>query len=166
MSTIDNLKEAFAGESQANRKYLAFAKKADADGLPQVAKLFRAAAEAETIHAHAHLKVMGGINSTAENLEAAIAGEGEEFKEMYPKMVAEAQEEGNKAAEMSFKNALAVEKIHHGLYSKALESVKNGSDLAVSAIFVCPVCGNTVEGNAPDTCPICGVPGGKFIAVS
>ena len=123
MATIDNLQEAFAGESQANRKYLAFAKKAEEDGLPQVAKLFRAAAEAETVHAHAHLRVMGGIKSTVENLEAAIEGEGSEFQEMYPKFLAEAQEEGLKPAEFSFKNALAVEEIHHGLYSKALEGV-------------------------------------------
>ena len=109
MATMDNLQEAFAGESQANRKYLAFAKKADEDGLPQVAKLFRAAAEAETVHAHAHLRVMGGIKSTAENLETAVEGEGFEFQEMYPKYLAEAQEEGNKPAEFSIKNALAVE---------------------------------------------------------
>lgn len=162
MATMDNLAEAFAGESQANRKYLAFAKKAEEDGMPQVAKLFRAAAEAETIHAHAHFRVMGGIKSTAENLQAAIEGEGEEFKDMYPKMLAEAQAEGNKPAEFSFKNALAVEEIHHGLYSKALESAKAGNDLPAAKIHVCPVCGNTVEGDAPDTCPVCGVPGSKF----
>ncbi len=166
MATMDNLQEAFAGESQANRKYLAFAKKAEQDGLPQVAKLFRAAAEAETIHAHAHFRVMGGIKSTSENLEAAIEGEGFEFQQMYPKMLAEAQEEGNKPAEFSFKNALAVEEIHYGLYSKALEAVKAGSDMTATSIYVCPVCGNTVEGGAPDTCPICNVPGSKFIEIA
>ena len=166
MSTMDNLQEAFAGESQANRLYLAFAKKADEDGLAQVAKLFRAAAAAETIHAHAHLRVMGGIKTTAENLETAIAGEGEEFREMYPKFLAEAQEEGVKPAEFSFKNALAVEEIHHSLYSKALEAVKSNSDLSATSIYVCPVCGNTVEGGAPDTCPICNVPGDKFIEIA
>lgn len=166
MATMDNLQEAFAGESQANRMYLAFAKKAENDGLPQVAKLFRAAAEAETIHAHAHFRVMGGIKSTAENLEAAIEGEGEEFEEMYPKMLAEAQDEGNKPAEFSFKNALAVEEIHHGLYSKALEAVKGGGDLPATSIYVCPVCGNTVEGAAPETCPICNVAGEKFIQIA
>lgn len=166
MATMDNLQEAFAGESQANRMYLAFAKKAENDGLPQVAKLFRAAAEAETIHAHAHFRVMGGIKSTAENLEVAIEGEGEEFKEMYPKMLAEAQDEGNKPAEFSFKNALAVEEIHHGLYSKALEAVKGGGDLPATSIYVCPVCGNTVEGAAPETCPICNVAGEKFIQIA
>ena len=162
MATMENLAKAFAGESQANRKYLAFANKAEEDGMPQVAKLFRAAAEAETIHAHAHFRVMGGIKNTAENLQAAIEGEGEEFEDMYPKMLAEAQAEGNKPAEFSFKNALAVEEIHHGLYSKALESVKAGNDLPAAKIYVCPVCGNTVEGDVPDTCPVCGVPGTKF----
>ena len=166
MATKENLQEAFAGESQANRKYLAFAKKADEDGLPQVAKLFRAAAEAETVHAHAHLRVLGGIKSTAENLEAAIEGEGEEFKEMYPRFLAEAQEEGLKPAEFSIKNALAVEEIHHGLYSKALEAVKGGGDLPAAKIYVCPVCGNTVENDVPDTCPICNVPGDKFMEIS
>jgi len=166
MSTMDNLAAAFAGESQANRKYLAFAQKADEDGFPQVAKLFRAAAEAETVHAHAHLRVMGGINETAKNLEEAIAGEGHEFKEMYPGFLAEAQAEGLKPAEFSFKNALAVEEIHYGLYTKALGAVNSGEDLAATAIYVCPVCGNTVEGSVPDTCPVCNVPGSKFFEVS
>ena len=166
MSSMDNLAEAFAGESQANRKYLAFAKKADEDGLAQVAKLFRAAAEAETVHAHAHLRVMGGIKTTAENLEAAVEGEGAEFQTMYPKMLAEAQAEGMKPAEFSFKNALAVEEIHHGLYSKALDAVKGGADLPATSIYVCPVCGNTVEGSAPDACPVCNVAGSKFIEIA
>jgi len=166
MSTMDNLAAAFAGESQANRKYLAFAQKADEDGFPQVAKLFRAAAEAETVHAHAHLRVMGGINETAKNLEEAIAGEGHEFKEMYPGFLAEAQAEGLKPAEFSFKNALAVEEIHYGLYTKALGAVNSGEDLTATAIYVCPVCGNTVEGSVPDTCPVCNVPGSKFFEVS
>lgn len=166
MSTMENLAAAFAGESQANRKYLAFAKKAEDDGFPQVAKLFRAAAEAETIHAHAHLRVMGGIKGTIENLEEAIAGEGHEFKDMYPGFLALAQEEGNKPAEFSFKNALAVEEIHHGLYTKALEAVKGGGDLPESSIHICPVCGNTVEGDVPDTCPVCAVKGDKFVEVA
>lgn len=166
MSSMDNLQAAFAGESQANRKYLAFAEKAAQDGFPQVAKLFRAAAEAETIHAHAHFRVMGGVKGTAENLEDAIGGEGYEFQEMYPKFLAEAQSEGNKPAEFSFRNALAVEEIHHGLYTKALEAVKGGGDLPATTIHVCPVCGNTVEGGVPDTCPICNVPGSKFIEVA
>ena len=165
MPTSDNLKEAFAGESQANRKYLAFAKKAQDEGFSQVAKLFRAAAEAETVHAHAHLRVMGGVKSTEENLQAAIEGEGHEFKTMYPAFLAEAEKEGNKPAVFSFKNALAVEEIHHGLYSEAAESVKSGSDLPDAKIFVCQVCGNTVKGEAPDKCPICGAPKDRFTEV-
>jgi rubrerythrin len=166
MATKDNLKEAFAGESQANRKYLAFATKADEEGFPQVAKLFRAAAEAETVHAHAHLRVLGGVKGTAENLEAAIEGEGFEFQQMYPKFLYEAEAEGDSKAVMSFKHALAVEEIHHGLYEKALGMVKGGGDLPAGKIYVCPVCGNTVEGEPPDKCPICGVPGSKFFEVS
>jgi rubrerythrin len=162
MATMDNLQEAFAGESQANRKYLAFAKKADEDGLSQVAKLFRAAAAAETIHAHAHLRVMGGIKSTMENLEEAIEGEAFEFQKMYPDFLAEAQKEGSKPAEFSFKNALAVEEIHHSLYEKAFTTVKAGGDLPTVPIYVCPVCGNTVEDGVPETCPVCNVPGSKF----
>jgi rubrerythrin len=162
---MDNLAAAFAGESQANRKYLAFAKKADEDGFPQVAKLFRAAAEAETVHAHAHLRVMGGIKSTTENLQAAIDGEGHEFKEMYPGFLKEAEAEGNKPATFSFQNALAVEEIHHGLYSRAKSAVDGGTDLPATSIYVCPVCGNTVEGGVPDKCSVCGIPGSRFVEV-
>ncbi|MBN2594610.1 MAG: rubrerythrin family protein [Sedimentisphaerales bacterium] len=162
MSSSDNLQEAFAGESRANRKYLAFAKKAEQDGFPQVAKLFRAAAAAETVHAHAHFRVMGGIKGTGDNLQAAIEGEGFEFEEMYPKFLSEAEAEGNKPAVFSFKYALAVEEIHHGLYSKALKAVKSGSDLPEAKIFVCSVCGNTVEGSAPDKCPVCGASREQF----
>ena len=165
MATSDNLQDAFAGESQANRKYLAFAKKADQDGFPQVAKLFRAAAEAETIHAHAHLRAMGGIKGTAENLQAAIEGEGHEFQSMYPEFLAAAQEEGAKSAEITFKNALAVEEIHHGLYFEALEAVNAGNDLGDAPIYVCPVCGNTVVGRVPDKCAVCGVPREKFFEI-
>jgi len=163
---MENLAAAFAGESQANRKYLAFANKAAEDGYPQVAKLFRAAAEAETVHAHAHLRVMGGINETIKNLEEEIEGEGHEYKDMYPGFLSEAQAEGLKPAEFSFKNALAVEEIHYGLYSKALEAVKSGADLSATPIYVCPVCGNTVEGSVPDTCPVCNVPGSKFFEIA
>jgi rubrerythrin len=165
MATADNLKEAFAGESQANRKYLAFAKKADAEGRKQIAKLFRAAAEAETIHAHAHLRVMNGVKGTADNLKAAIEGEGHEFRTMYPQFLAEAKAEGNKAAQMSFQYALVVEEIHHGLYQKALEMLTQGKDMENAVIYVCPVCGNTVIGQAPDKCHVCGVPKEKFIEV-
>lgn len=165
MPTSENLREAFAGESQANRKYLAFAKKADKEGHAQVARLFRAAAEAETVHAHAHLRVLGGVKGTTENLQEAIAGEGHEFKNMYPGFLAEAEREANMPAVSSFKNALAVEEIHHGLYSEALKAVQSGSDLPESRIYVCPVCGNTVKGQAPDKCPICNTPKHCFFEV-
>jgi rubrerythrin len=165
MATTDNLKGAFAGESQANRKYLAFAKKAAADGYPQIAKLFRAAAEAETVHAHAHLRVMGGVKTTAENLEAAIEGEGFEFTTMYPEYIAEAEKEGNKAALNSFKFANAVEKVHHALYSDALKSLQAGQDLAAAPMYVCDVCGYTVVGEAPDKCPVCGAKRERFFEV-
>jgi rubrerythrin len=165
MSTTDNLQEAFAGESQANRKYLAFAKKADKDGFPQVAKLFRAAAEAETVHAHAHLRVLGGVKDTAANLTEAIEGEGFEFQEMYPKFLAEAQAEENKPAVSSIKYAMAVEEIHHALYSQAAQAVATGADMPATDIYVCPVCGNTVEGQPPATCPVCNVPGSKFLLI-
>ena len=165
MATKDNLQAAFAGESQANRKYLAFARMAVAVGFALVARLFRAAAEAETVHAHAHFRVMKGINSTAENLKAAIDGEGYEFTEMYPDFVKEAQAEGNQPAVHSFKNALAVEEIHHGLYHEALEAVVSGSDLPETRMYVCEVCGNTVQGEAPDKCPICSAPKDKFTEV-
>jgi rubrerythrin len=165
MPTADNLKEAFAGESQANRKYLAFAKKADAEGHSNIARLFRAAAAAETVHAHAHLRVMGGINSTADNLKAAIEGEGHEFQKMYPKFVAEAEKEGNKPAINSFKYALAVEEIHHNLYGEALKTLQGGGDLPDRKVFVCSICGNTVYDEAPDECPICGAKKEKFMAI-
>jgi len=165
MSTTENLKEAFAGESQANRTYLAFAKRAEQEGFSQVAKLFRAAAEAETVHAHAHLRVSGSVKKTAENLQAAIDGEGFEFMEMYPKFLKEAEGEENKPATYSFKNALAVEEIHHGLYSDALKAVRSGRDLPENRIFVCDVCGNTVYREAPEVCPICGAKKEKFFEV-
>jgi rubrerythrin len=165
MATMDNVQAAFAGESQANRKYLAFAKKAERDGLPQIAKLFRAAAAAETVHAHAHLRVMGGIKSTEENLQAAIEGEGYEFREMYPEFVKEARDEGNKPALVSFENALAVEEIHHGLYSDALAAARDGKDLPEAKIFICAVCGNTVLNEVPEKCPVCGAPKAQFSEV-
>lgn len=165
MSTSEDLKEAFAGESQANRKYLAFAKKAQDEGFSQVAKLFRAAADAETVHAHAHLRVLGGIRSTQENLQEAIEGEGHEFMNMYPGFLAEAEKEGNKPAVFSFKNALAVEEIHHVLYGEALNAVSSGSDLPETKIYVCQVCGNTVKDHAPDKCPICNAAEDKFIEI-
>lgn len=165
MSTQDNLQAAFAGESQANRKYLAFAAKADGEGFPQIAKLFRAAAAAETVHAHAHLRVMKGVGDTKQNLQAAIDGEGYEFKQMYPGFIQEAEAEGHKAALVSFRNANAVEKTHYDLYSKALETLQAGKDLAPAAIYVCEVCGHTHVGEAPDKCPVCGAAKSKFTEV-
>ncbi len=162
MATEDNLKEAFAGESQANRRYLAFAKKADADGLAMVAKLFRAAAAAETVHAHAHLRALGGIKTTTENLQEAAAGENFEYQQMYPKFIGEAQAENAKAALASFQNAMAVEQVHHSLYLKAAKTVEAGSDMNSAKIFVCSVCGNTVLDEAPDKCPVCGAAKEKF----
>lgn len=165
MATKDNLQEAFAGESQANRKYLAFAKKADQDGFAQVAKLFRAAAEAETVHAHAHLRALDGVGDTAANLKQAMDGEHHEFTSMYPGFLEEAQSEGDKRAEISFRNALAVEEIHHELYSQAAEAVAGGGDLPATAVYVCDVCGNTVYGDVPDVCPVCGAKKERFFEV-
>lgn len=161
--TDQNLKEALAGESQANRKYLAFAKQADTEGYPQVAKLFRAAAEAETVHAHAHLKAMKGVKRTRENLQEAIEGETHEFKTMYPKMIEEATDEGEKVALRSFKYANEVEEVHADLYQKALENLDTTTD--VSAYYVCPVCGFTVENEPPEKCPVCGAKASVFIKV-
>lgn len=161
--TEKNLKEAFAGESQANRRYLAFAKKAEEEGFRQVARLFRAAAEAETVHAHSHLRALGGIRSTKDNIQEAISGETFEFKKMYPEMLTKAKAEGIKPAEISFDYANQVEKIHAALYEKALADL--GKNKAVD-YYVCPVCGNTVEEKAPVECPICGTAGSKFIRIS
>lgn len=147
-----NLKDAFAGESQANRKYLAFAKQADKEGFAQVAKLFRAAAEAETVHAHTHLRTFGGINSTADNLQEAINGETYEFTSMYPEMIKTAEKEGEKKALRSFSYANEVEKIHAGLYQKALDNIDNSVE---ADYYVCDVCGYTCENEAPDVCPVC-----------
>ena len=165
MATADNLNDAFAGESQANRKYTAFAKKADQEGFKQVAKLFRAAAEAETIHAHAHLRVMNGIKTTAENLVVARDGEGYEFQTMYPKFLVEAKAENNKAAVKSFEYAMAAEKVHFGLYQQALDMVKAGKDLSNAVIYLCPFCGNVEIGVLPAKCSICGAPKDKFVEI-
>ncbi len=152
--TIKDLMDAFAGESQANRKYLAFAAKAEQEGYPRVAGLFRAAAEAETVHAHNHLRALKGVKSTAENLKEAIGGEFFEFKEMYPGMIAAAKEGGHKDAERSFVFANEVEKVHHALYEKALKSLEE--KLAAVDMYICPVCGYTAEEHPPETCPVCG----------
>jgi rubrerythrin len=154
--TEEGLKEAFAGESQANRKYLAFAEKADKEGFSQVAKLFRAAAAAETVHAHNHFRALGGIKSTLENIKAAIEGEHYEFNKMYPEFIEAAKNEGNKEAERTFHYANEVEKVHHKLYERALEVLEKGKDLEKSEIYICPVCGYTHEGEPSDKCPVCG----------
>ena len=164
--TDENLKDAFAGESQANRMYLAFAKKAEEEGFPQVAKLFRAAAEAETVHALNHLTAMGHVKSTKDNLSTAIAGETFEFTKMYADDIAEAKKENNKKAEMSFEFASKVEEIHAGLYKKALEALKANKEPAKADYWVCPVCGNTFEGSVPDKCPICATPKKKFMKIA
>jgi rubrerythrin len=161
-NTQDNLKEAFAGESQASRRYTYFAEKADSEKHPQVARLFRAASEAETVHARNHLRAMDGIGTTAENLKAAIAGESYEFTKMYPTFIEQAKSEKNGRAETSFDYANQVEKIHHGLYQKTLEMLEAGKEAKAEPYYVCPVCGNTVAGEAPNACPICGTPGSRF----
>jgi rubrerythrin len=150
--SVEHLKEAFGGESQANRRYLAFASKADKEGYPQVARLFRAAAEAETVHALNHLRALKAVRATAENLREAISGETHEFKEMYPKMIADAQAEGDKEAERAFVYANEVEKIHAQLFQKALKTME---EKKLVDVYVCPTCGYTVEGDPPDNCPVC-----------
>ncbi len=160
MSTDKNLKDAFAGESQANRKYLAFAKKAEQEGYKTIAKLFQATADAETIHAHNHLKALGAIKSTAENLQEGIDGETYEFDSMYPPMIEEAQKEGRKDAERSFFLAMESEKVHADLYKDALANLDNQEDVDY---YLCPVCGYIEKGHAPDTCPICKVKASMFV---
>ncbi|MEE9121268.1 MAG: rubrerythrin family protein [Syntrophobacteria bacterium] len=157
-----HLRDAFAGESQANRRYLAFAEKAEKEDYPQVAKLFRAAGAAETVHAHAHLRALGEIGNTADNLKVAVAGETHEFKQMYPEMIKDAKEEGNKTAERSFIFANEVEKVHAELYQNALDNLDS---LEEADYYVCSVCGMTVENEAPDTCPVCGAKASAFFKV-
>ena len=164
--TIDNLKAAFAGESQANRKYLAFAKQAEKDGLKAIANLFRAAAYAETVHALNHLGIIGEVKSTAENLQAAISGETFEFTKMYPEFIKVADAEESVKAVRSFSIANQVEKIHAGLYSKALNDLKSGKDAIDVEYYVCEVCGNTVVGEAPNKCPICMALKQKFTKIA
>jgi len=161
--SVDDLKAAFAGESQANRKYLAFAKKADEEGFTQAAKLFRAAAEAETVHAHNHLKAMDGVGSTMDNLKEAMGGETYEYESMYPPMVKNAEADDNKKALRSFKFAMEVEKVHAEMYKDAIEKINTKEE--VYDYFVCPVCGFTAPKYAPDKCPVCGAPGTKFTKV-
>jgi rubrerythrin len=162
--TADNLNEAFAGESQASQKYLAFAKKAEKEGFHNVATLFRTAAQAEHIHAEGHLGAMDGIGSTAENLAAAIAGETYEYTKMYPPMIKQAEAEGHKAKRM-FAYASKAEAIHARLYKLALEAISQGKDLAETKIHLCPVCGHIEFGTPPETCPICKAKGSTYIQV-
>jgi rubrerythrin len=163
-STTDHLKEAFAGESQANRKYLAFAEKAEREGFPNVARLFRTTAEAETIHALGHLQALGEVGSTGDNLEAAIGGETYEYTKMYPPMLKQAVEDGHTAKRM-FGYAVKAEEVHAKLYSAALAAVKQGKDLDTTEFYLCPVCGHIELGTPPDKCPICNALGTKFVQV-
>jgi rubrerythrin len=160
--TADNLQAAFAGESQASRKYLYFAEKAEEEGYKQIARLFRAASDAETVHARNHLKVMQGIKSTTDNLKDAIGGENYEFTKMYPEFIEQADAEGDTKAKRSFNLANTVEQIHHRLYQTALSMLEKGQAMAEKSVYVCQVCGNTVEDEAPDRCPICGAPKAMF----
>ena len=160
--TIENLKDAFAGESQANRKYNIFAEKAEEEGQPRIARLFRAAADAEAVHARNHLRAMQGIGTTAGNLAKAIGGESYEFTEMYPQFIKQAEEEGQSEAAGSFRMANKVEQIHHGLYKAALEGLEKGASKELKSFYVCQYCGNTVEGEIPDRCPVCGRPRKMF----
>lgn len=160
-TTMENLATAFAGESQANRKYLAFAKKAEQEGFKQIAKVFRAAADAETIHAHGHLNAMGGVGTTLENLQAAVAGETYEYTEMYPPMLAQAEKEKHKAKVM-FGFANKAEKVHATMFQQALDALKSGADLSQMDVYLCPFCGDVEFGKPPDKCPICGTPAAKF----
>jgi rubrerythrin len=164
--TQENLKFAFAGESQASRKYTYFAEKADKEGLPQIARLFRAASEAETVHARNHLNALSAIGSTADNLKAAIQGESYEYTEMYPPFIKQAHADGDLKAEKSFHNANEVEEIHHTLYQQALASLEKGGKMPEGVYYVCPVCGNTVFGLAPEICPVCATPGKLFKKIS
>ena len=162
--TMEDLANAFAGESQARNKYLAFAKKAEEEGFAQIAKLFRAAATAEFVHAQNHFRAMEGTKGTAENLQAAIAGENYEVVSMYPPFVEDAIAEGHKRAKLSFEWALAVEKTHENLYREALAGIGEAQDSF--DYYVCPVCGHTHKRNAPDKCPVCGTPGSRFEKIS
>jgi len=162
MKTDENLKAAFAGESQANRKYLAFAEKARKDGFDKVARLFEAVAEAETIHALKQFQIAGNVKTTLENLHAAAGGENYEHTSMYPQFIKEAEEEGAKAARASFHLANEAEKCHEKLFMKAAESVEKNEDITAESFYLCPVCGYVCEDEAPEKCPICGAPGSNF----
>jgi rubrerythrin len=163
-TTEENLKEAFAGESQANRKYTAFAAKAEQNEFPNIARLFRTTAEAERIHAAAHLAAMGGIGTTVENLQAAIDGETYEYTEMYPPMLEQAEADGHRAKRM-FSYAVQAEAVHAKLYKLAREAAKRGEDLSETQFHLCPICGHIEFGDPPGSCPICGAKAEKFVQV-
>lgn len=163
-TTNENLKVAFAGESQAFQKYEAFAKAAEKDGFTNIAKLFRTTARAEQIHAEGHLKALDGISSTLENLKVAKGGETYEFEDMYPPMLEQAEKEGHKAKKM-FKYAVEAEKVHAKLYELAIEAVQNGTDLTEVNFYLCPICGHIEMGTPPETCPICGAPASAYIQI-
>jgi len=160
--TKDNLMTSFAGESQANRKYLAFAKKAEKEGKTQVARLFRAIAEAETIHALKHLDTAGKVATTNENIKAAIEGETYEYSQMYPGFIAEAREEGDKSAARSFELANEAEKVHAELFKKAQKDLEAGNDMQAESFHMCPVCGYVAVNEVPERCPICNARGTSF----
>ena len=157
--TLNNLMEAFAGESQANRKYLSYSKKAESDGKINAAKLFKAASDAETLHALKHFEVAGKISTTVDNLKDAVAGETHEYQNMYPDFIKEAEAEGNKAAILSFTYAMKAEEVHARLYQEALENLDQAEEIFY---YLCPVCGN-IEKFIPEKCSICSVSGDKFI---
>ncbi|MCX6567937.1 MAG: rubrerythrin family protein [Candidatus Aminicenantes bacterium] len=161
--TEENVKAALAGESQAHIKYLAFSDKAAAEKLPNIARAFKANAYAEQVHAANHLKTLGGIGTTKDNLDAAVGGENFEVEEMYPAYLAVAQAQGEKVAEKFLGWALAAEKIHAGIYKDARAAVESGRDIAFKPVHVCSFCGFTMEGDAPDKCPLCGTPKDKFL---
>jgi rubrerythrin len=161
--TEKSLKEAFAGESQAHMKYLAFSKKANDEGKPNVSRLFKAIAFAEQVHATNHLKALGDLGDTSENLQSAIDGEDFEVEEMYPAYDAVAKLQSEKEAIRSIHYAIEAEKIHSAMYTEAKETVKQGKDIEIGEIAICPVCGFTTSGDVPDNCPVCGIPKGKFV---
>ncbi|WP_455278139.1 rubrerythrin family protein [[Eubacterium] cellulosolvens] len=165
MGTDENLQAAFSGESQANRKYTAFSRKAEQEGFPNVAKLFKAAAEAETVHALSHLRTMKQVGSTNENLKIALEGEVYEHAKMYPEFIKEAESENRNSAKITFNYANQVEKVHANLYQHAIDAVNMGRDIEKTQYFVCQTCGYTAEGEAPDTCPVCGSPKQRFTLV-
>lgn len=164
-TTKENLKEAFAGESQANQKYRAFAKKAERDGFPNIAKLFKTAAEAERIHAEGHLGALDGIGTTVENIKEAIGGETYEYTEMYPPMLDQAEKDAHKAKRM-FKYAVDAEDVHAQLYKLALAAAEAGKDLEEAEFYLCPVCGHIEFGKPEDNCPICGTLASKYVKVA